>query len=80
MHLIHQNLAPYNFQLFPDVKMNRTGTHCASSQNVEAARTTKGPRKEDSRVASESGRDSGVYLCEAKGRVLRRFMAVCLLL
>jgi hypothetical protein len=67
------DLALCYFWLFPKVKMTLKGKRFESIQDIEAATTAqlKTLTKRTSRTASESGKNDGINVFEARGSILR---------
>ena len=62
------DLAPCDFWLFPKVKITLKGKRFESIQEIEAATTAQLKiRKRTSRTASESGKNDGISVFEARG-------------
>jgi histone-lysine N-methyltransferase SETMAR len=59
------NLAPWDFWLFPKVKITMKCKHFESIQDIEAA--TSSQVKRTSRAASESGKNDEISMFEARG-------------
>ena len=59
------DLAPCDFWLFPKVKITMKGKRFESIQDIEVATTAQ--RKRTFRTASESGKNDGTSVFEARG-------------
>jgi hypothetical protein len=66
------DLVPYDFSLFPKVKMTTKGKYCESIQEIEAATTAqlKTLTKEDFQNCLESGKNDGISVFGVRGSVL----------